>query len=178
MLQIDDFDEFRLAQLLLLLRASASFNRLELDIDRIAAFDFLSANPFLLVDGEDEAYSRLRLAGFGAHSISYAAPGHRFATRRGRILHDLSMLVAYGLISVESGPRRRYVVTQSGVDLAERLTSTYADAYRASAHEVMSRLGKTSDSRLREQMTTWLHGDPLLFDLLDHADSGGDLNRD
>jgi len=170
-LRPDDVVEFRLAQLLLLL-AQAHDAELHLDLERLSITDFLAANPFLIVDQEDDAYRELRLAGFGEHSLSYAAPGQRFATRRERLFHDLVLLVSYGLIRVEALEGRRvFDVTADGAATAEQFTSVYADAYRASAQELLPRVAKLNDTQLRRQLGTWLRADPMLFDLLDTDDS-------
>ncbi|MHA6784713.1 ABC-three component system middle component 2 [Pseudonocardia saturnea] len=162
----DDHAEFRLAQLLLLLETSVALGA-KLDLERLGVFDFLAANPFLVVSENDSHFNRLRLAGFGSHSLTYAAPGHRFATRRGRLQHDISLLVAYGLaeVVVDDG-RRRYVLTDIGVSAADSLTSTYADAYRLSASEMLRRVRNLSDRSLRDRLRGWLQADPILYEVL------------
>jgi len=162
----DDHAEFRLAQLLLLLEV-CSEKEARLELDRLGVVDFLAANPFLLISDTDRSFHRLRLAGFGAHSLTYAAPGHRFATRRSRLQHDIALLVAYGLATVRIGDGRRYyTMTESGALLAGALSSTYADAYRLSAAEVLNRVRKLSDRALRREFRSWLRADPALFELL------------
>jgi hypothetical protein len=152
---------------------------LSLEIDRLGIIDFLAANPFLVIPETEKAFDRLRLAGFGAHSLTYAAPGQRFATRRSRLQHDIALLVAYGLVTVRvSDGRRKYFMTRLGHEIAEALSSTYADAYRLSATEVLARAGRLSDRALRQQLRSWLRADPSLFELLwqDAADSQSPSN--
>lgn len=178
----DDHAEFRLAQLLLLLEVALSLET-RLDLERLGVSDFLAANPFLVIAGEDALFDRLRLAGFGARSLTYAAPGHRFATRRGRLQHDLSLLVAYGMLEVvvEDG-RRRYILSEQGETAAASLTSAYADAYRMSASEILRRVRRLSDRSLRERLREWLKADPILYEVLwdeaPRAVSGADLVPD
>jgi hypothetical protein len=173
----DDIPEFRFAQLLLML-AEAGNAQIQLDLERLSVADFIAANPFLLLASDDHAYRRIRLAGFGQHSLSYAAPGQRFATRRGRLMHDLNMLLAYGLIAVYNADGgRRFRLTDSGAAMAAQLVSSYADAYRASAAETLPRISRLNDAQLRRSLRVWLHADPLLFDLLDIDQSAGELFR-
>lgn len=162
----DDYAEFRLAQLLLLLEVCATSNS-RLELDRLGVVDFLAANPFLIVSETESIFDRLRLAGFGSHSLTYAAPGHRFATRRARLQHDIALLVAYGLtLTRVGGGKRYYELTDSGLNLAASLISTYADAYRQSATEVLGRIRRLSDRALRENLREWLKSDPVLYELL------------
>lgn len=160
---------FRMAQLLLVMQVTDRLKH-ELDLERLAVTDFLAANPFLILDAEDEAATRLTLAGFSRKPLTYAAPGQRFATRRSRLVSDLSLMVALGLLSVEANDGRRIIrCTDSGLAQAERLASTYADAFRLSVESISPYIKRLRDSALRKQLERWLRADPLLYDLIEHV---------
>ncbi|MGV9760947.1 ABC-three component system middle component 2 [Streptomyces tricolor] len=164
----EDDPAFRLAQLLLLLEVIHS-NGWSVGLDRLGMLDFFAANPFLIIDKGDPAYKRLVLAGFAAKPITYASPGQRFATRRSRIQHDLSLLVSYALAKVEVKEGfRTFAITPKGVATAHELCSLYADSYRNSAEVIGARLHRLSDKKLQENCRTWLRADPALLDLYDN----------
>jgi len=104
------------------------------------------------------------LAGFSDRQLSYASTGQRFASRRRRLQHDLSLLLAYGVVAIGS---RGYLLTSAGQAIAEGLTSVYADAYREAARVVLRRLGRLSDRRMRQNAAEWLGRSWLLIDLFD-----------
>lgn len=164
-LRPDDVTTFRVAQLLLMLAETQGSN---LDLERLSVTEFLAANPFLIVGDDKQERTALRLAGFGEHSLSYAAPGQRFATRRERIVSDVVYLVSFGLATVVIADGKRIIrATPFGVEVADRLTSVYADGYRASVRRVAPRISKLSDKALQVQLAEWLRADPVLFDLVD-----------
>lgn len=159
---------FRIAQLALLLAVAEEMNAKLTNIDRVAYFDFFAANPFVVFDGESpdkDARDRLtlRLAGFNERQVTYGAVGHRFATRRKRIQHDLAMLVARGLAQVTPDS---YAVTALGIEFSKALTTVYADAYRTAAVIVFRRFGGLSESRLRAKSEKLLGAPWLLIDFL------------
>jgi hypothetical protein len=160
---------FRLGQLILLLRAAAEANTGPLTIDRLGYYDFLSANPFLVVDAETVEGTDLQLAGFSERNLDYQSAPQRFANRRARLQHDLNLLVAYGLVELKVDRRRSlgFVLTDSGHAIASSFRSLYADQYRRSAVLVIGRLKMLSDLRLRERAHTWLRAEGLLMDLYD-----------
>jgi hypothetical protein len=164
----EDRQVFRLAQLTLLLEVAAEEQAPVRSVDRLGFYDFFSANPFVVLSGDDrrDVADRLtlRLAGFSDRQLSYASTGQRFASRRRRLQHDLSLLVAYGLVTIESGS---YELTTIGGALAERLTSVYADAYREAGRVVLKRLKRLSDSNLKKNAEEWLGKSWLLIDVLD-----------
>ncbi|GAB2619256.1 hypothetical protein [Pseudactinotalea suaedae] len=170
-LRPDDVTTFRVAQLLLMLAETESTN---LDLERLSVTEFLAANPFLIVGEDRKERTALRLAGFGEHSLTYAAPGQRFATRRERIANDVAYLVSFGLAQVVIADQKRVIrATPFGIETAGRLTSVYADGYRESVRRVAPRVSKLSDKALQEHLTGWLRADPVLFDLVD-ADGSAD----
>lgn len=170
-LRPDDVTTFRVAQLLLMLAETESLN---LDLERLSVTEFLAANPFLVVGDDQKERTALRLAGFGEHSLSYAAPGQRFATRRERIVSDVAYLVSFGLAHVVVADQKRVVrATAFGIEMASRLTSVYADGYRESVRRVAPRIAKLRDKALQERLNGWLKADPMLFDLVD-ADGSAD----
>jgi hypothetical protein len=173
-LRPDDVTTFRVAQLLLMLTETEPLN---LDLERLSVIEFLAANPFLVVGDDRQERTALRLAGFGEHSLSYAAPGQRFATRRERIVSDVAYLVSFGLAHVVVADQKRVIrATAFGVEMASRLTSVYADGYRESVRRVAPRISKLSDKAMQERLTDWLRADPVLFDLVD-ADGSADAIR-
>lgn len=173
-LRPDDVTTFRVAQLLLMLAETEPLN---LDLERLSVIEFLAANPFLVVGDDRQERTALRLAGFGEHSLSYAAPGQRFATRRERIVSDVAYLVSFGLAHVVVADQKRMIrATAFGVETASRLTSVYADGYRESVRRVAPRISKLSDKAMQERLTDWLRADPVLFDLVD-ADGSVDAIR-
>lgn len=169
---------FRLAQLLLLLRTlhDGSSSPTGTNLERLAYYDFFSANPYLVVGPDDADRARLVMAGFDDRSLSYASSGQRFTSRRERLQHDLALLVAYGLAEANvQGGAVTYGVTPAGGELASRFTALYARAYVTSADMVVRRLRRLSDSKLRESARQWLKPDhaslpDAVLDLFDAAD--------
>lgn len=164
----EDRPVFRLAQLAVLLEVVEDEKIVVRTVDRLGFYDFFSANPFVVVSGDDkrDAADRLtlRLAGFSSRQLSYASTGQRFVSRKRRLQHDLALLIAYGLAAIGS---RGYTLTASGRDLAGHLTSVYAESYREAARVVLRRLRRLSDPKLRQQADEWLGRSWLLIDVLD-----------
>lgn len=169
---------FRLAQLLLLLRTlhDGSASSVGTNLERLAYYDFFSANPYLVVGHDDPDRPRLVMAGFDDRSLSYASSGQRFTSRRERLQHDLALLVAYGLAAASvQGGAVTYGITPAGSELASQFTALYARAYITSADVVLRRLRRLSDSKLRESARQWLKPDHAslpdavldLFDVID-----------
>lgn len=156
----EDEVQFRLAQLLLLLEALAGQDLPGATLERIGYYDFLSANPFLVVDADSREASLLKLAGFDPRTLSYASSGQRFTSRRERIQHDLSLLTAYGCCSAaaEQG-NLLYRITDYGRHLSSQLTTTYATSFSTAADIVVGKLRRMSDARLRKESATWLRLD-------------------
>lgn len=166
-IRAESIPAFRMAQILLVLAGATAFDR-KLDLERLSVIEFLSANPFLVLDAESPAADQLRLQGFGRHSITYASPSQRFVSRRERVTSDIAQLVAFGLVrlSVHEG-QRVFSVTDLGQRSSDRLCSVYADAYRLSVATVAPVVMKLSSPKMRERLETWLQVDPMLFDLID-----------
>ncbi|AEY94313.1 hypothetical protein SHJG_p1182 (plasmid) [Streptomyces hygroscopicus subsp. jinggangensis 5008] len=129
-------------------------------LERIGYYDFLSANPFLVVEPDSREAALLRLAGFDPRVLSYASSGQRFTSRRERIQYDLSLLVAYGCCSVanENGGLV-YSITTAGRQMSTQLTSTYARSFTTAAEMVIGKLRRLSDAGLRRQTAQWLRVD-------------------
>lgn len=162
----EDQEEFRLAQLLLLLEV-ANVSNLAPSIERLGVVDFFAANPFLVIKPEDPEYRDLILAGFSVKPLTYASPGHRFVTRSGRLQNDLAHLVSYGFaIPTTSSGYRVFKISESGMVAAGQLNSIYAQAYRDSVGVIMNRIRKVPDSKLPEYCRKWLQADPAMLDLL------------
>jgi len=167
---------FRLAQLVLLLASLQRLRQPGISLERLGCYDFLVANPLLVITDENDAdRNRLLMAGFDGRALSYASPAHRFTTRRERLQHDLALLVAYGLVAPSVDKSVLYMVTPSGLDLAGKFTAVYARSYRLSAGILIRRLSRLSDTRLREAVRTWTTvvrnaPRPEVLDLLDAVD--------
>jgi hypothetical protein len=156
----EDEVPFRLAQLLLLLDAVGDTNAGGASLERIGYYDFLSANPFLVIPAEGREASILRLAGFDPQVLAYASSSQRFTSRRERIQHDLALLVAYGCCQVHNRDGAlAYSITPAGQELGREFTATYATSFRTAAGLVVRRLRKLSDKGLREQTAQWLRPD-------------------
>lgn len=184
-LRAESVPAFRMAQILLVL-VGVQAQGSKLDLERLSVIEFLSANPFLVLNTDSPASNQLRLQGFGRHSITYASPSQRFVSRRERVTSDIAQLVAFGLVrlTVHEG-RRVFTVTELGQQSADSLCSVYADAYRLSVATVAPLVMKLSSPKMREQLETWLRVDPLLFDLIDSptidefdAEASGLASRD
>lgn len=164
---------FRLAQLVLLLASLRELDPPGASIERLGYYDFLVANPMLvLADEGDRDRKRLLMAGFDGRALSYASPAHRFTTRRERLQHDLALLVAYGLVAPTVDKSVLYAATAEGVELAGKFSAVYARSYRLSAEILLGRLRRLSDTRLREAVKTWTataldSARPEALDLLD-----------
>lgn len=166
---VESRDVFRLAQLVLLLSVTAEVGKPVSNIDRLGYYDFFAANPFVVVPAtgkasDDHDRLTLKLAGFSEDQLSYASTGQRWVSRRRRLQHDLALLVAYGLVSLRDGS---FTLGGRGSELADKMSTVYADAYRTSANMVVRRLGRLSDARLRQQVQEWLGVSWLNVDLLD-----------
>ncbi|MFD7608369.1 ABC-three component system middle component 2 [Streptomyces mirabilis] len=156
----EDEVPFRLAQLLLLLTSVTEQDASGASLERIGYYDFLSANPFLVVPSEGREASLLRLAGFDPQVLAYASSSQRFTSRRERIQHDLALLVAYGCCQVHNRDGAlAYSITANGLELGGQFTATYATSFRTASSIVVRRLRKLSDKGLREQTARWLRPD-------------------
>lgn len=153
----DDDDVFRLAQLLLLLNSMDENNLAGASLERLSYYDFLVANPLLVLTDEDDA-DRLRLlvAGFDNRALMYASPSQRFTSRRERLQFDLARLVSYGLAVPAANKVISYSITESGAELAGRFTAMYSRAYSLSADILVRRLARMNDKRLRESAREWI----------------------
>ncbi|WP_125099274.1 hypothetical protein [Leucobacter chromiireducens] len=168
---------FRMAQLLLVLESALQHEK-KLNLERLSVIEFLAANPFLVLPAGSEASNRLRLQGFGRHSIDYASPGQRYVSRRERISSDAAQLVSLGLASISAFDGQRVItITQSGNNAADTLCSVYADAYRQSLQAVLPIVTKLTSKKLREKLEDWLRVDSVLFDLFD-APSADELGAE
>jgi len=159
---------FRLAQMLLLLDVARSSGRRVASVDRLGYYEFLADGPFIVIEGDTKRDKddrlTLEMAGFVPDQLAYASSGHRFASRRRRIQHDLSRLIAYGLVSLAGDG---YEISERGAEIAGELRSVYADAYRVSAGIVLRRLSSMSNTALEMSVRRWLGESWLLIDLLD-----------
>ncbi|CCH74891.1 conserved hypothetical protein [Nostocoides australiense Ben110] len=167
----DDYQRFRLGQLLLLVAVATEQGKPVHTIDRLGYYDFFAANPFLMLGdsdaGDQKAATEMRLAGFRQKQLSYTAPGARFVNRRERLRHDLALLVSYGLVELSD---EGYRITSAGSTVSSQFESVYADSYRTSAALALRRLVPLSDKRLTRVAQSWLGESSLWLDLF--ADVG------
>ncbi|MFJ3826607.1 hypothetical protein ACIPWI_01450 [Streptomyces sp. NPDC090046] len=162
----EDQEEFRLAQLLLLLDVVKGF-RVDPSLERLGVLDFFAANPFLVIEPNDPEYRDLVLAGFSVKPLTYASPGHRFVTRRSRLQNDLALLTAYGFATPDTDSGHRvYKISDAGQVAAGRLSSIYAQAYRVSVDVIANRIRKVAENKLSEFSREHLKADPAMLDLL------------
>ena len=160
---------FRLGQLVLLLKVLDDTHSDAMTLERLSYYDFLAANPFLvLAAGSMEAVS-LEVIGFTSRNLDYQSAAQRFANRRARLQHDLALLVSLGLAEVKGDSHHSvgFTLTEGGQAFEGRFESLYAQQYRKSARAVTKRLKGLSDSRLRERGQEWLRAEGLLMDLYD-----------
>ena len=160
----DDHVVFRLTQLLLLLRETSPPGVAGIGMERLGYYDFFSANPFLVIPAKDKQdRTRLHLAGFDERQLSYTANGERFASRRRRLQHDVSLLLAYGLVQPRGGG---WGLTEAGEQVTDQLTAMYATQYVASVQIVVKRLARfDTDAALARQARHWLREPGLVLDL-------------
>jgi hypothetical protein len=173
-LRPDDLLTFRLGRLLLLLDTVPELPSAKpMDVERISLYDFFADNPFLIFGRDSAQHELLVLAGFDSRNLSYQSSAQRFSSRRERLQHDLSTLLAYGLASAGAEARRvAYALTDAGRERAQELRSLYAYAYRRSAAVVGRELNRLSDRALQERTREWLQADELLIDLFEPAPVG------
>lgn len=163
----DDLPVFRLARLLLLLEQFISAAP-DADIERLGYYDFFAAHPFLIFPARSHEGLNLALLGFDSRALIYQSTPQRFTTRRARLLHDLAHLLGVGFVLADNRDGRIvYGLTQNGGLAAVALTSSYANAYRRSAAQIIRVLRPMSLLKLREQANTWLSARSLLIDLYD-----------
>lgn len=163
---------FRLAQLSLLLTTAAHMDIRVTSLDRLAYFDFFSANPFIVLDGRNpdkDTQDRLtlHLSGFSPGQLTYGSIGHRFTTRKQRLRHDLALLVSRGLVRVSAD---RYSISPAGLELTSNLRTVYSDAYRTAAAIVLQRFGRMPETKLRKVAERLLGTSWLLIDFLADVD--------
>lgn len=163
----DDLLYARLARLVLLLaEAPSQPYRKPADVERIGTYDFFADNPHLLFGADAEQRRALLLAGFDPTTLSYHSSSQRFTNRRERIQHDLSHLMARGLIDANAeGSRVVYSLSDRGHELVNQFESSYADGYRTSARLVANALNRLSDRALRTRVADVLQADAFVIDI-------------
>ncbi|CAN7379941.1 hypothetical protein LJR044_002307 [Microbacterium foliorum] len=166
----EDHTTFRLAQLIILLAEVAPADVKGLDLERIGYYDFFAANPFAMIEEANvRDRARLHRASFDESQLSYASTGSRFANRRQRLQHDLSLLVAYDLVVPRGGG---FGSTERGAEIADRFSALYADQYRESVRVVHQHLKRLSEPQLAASARRWLRTPSLVLDL--YGVSAGD----
>lgn len=159
---------FRLGQLLVLFEAAREVRSPALDVDRLGYYEFLTANPFLIVEADSIEGTRLLMAGFDYRNLDYQSSAQRFSNRRARLHHDLALLVARGLVvTAPNAGRVRYELSELGRESAASLNTLYAYALKEAAAIVLRRLRTLSDKQLRLHAQTALQASDLLISLYD-----------
>jgi hypothetical protein len=142
------------------------------DLERVAYYDFFAANPFLIVGKDDPLRLELELEGFEPNKLEYISTPQRFRTKRASLKQYLSMLLSKGLISIENSDGKiLYRITQRGMDVAGKISSLYAIAYRKSVAFVLKKLKDYSDKRLWEEASLWLEAKSFQVDLYDMVEN-------
>jgi hypothetical protein len=137
-----------------------------MDIERLGFYDFFADTPFLVFGDGAPQRRTLLLAGFSTRNLSYQSSAQRFANRRARLQHDLTLLVARNAVVVSQRDRKiTYGLADIGRELASGMSSLYATGYRTSAQLVARELNRLSDGALQEAARAWLRADTLLIDL-------------
>jgi hypothetical protein len=155
---------FRRGQLLVLLE---NFEQ-SVPLERVGYLEFFAANPFLILREDSRERTRLLLAGFNPIALSYQAAAERYANRRTRLRSDLGALTAWGYAEVAAQDGHVACrLTSEGRERARRLTSLYADAYRASLRLIWPVFGRVSDTALAAKVREWLNTDDFHIDLWD-----------
>ncbi|SCE01831.1 MULTISPECIES: hypothetical protein [unclassified Streptomyces] len=153
----EDEVPFRLAQLLLDAVTAQDANGTTLG--RIGYYDFLSANPFLVVPPrrgrQPLATGRIRPAGPGLRVLLPAVhkPARTYPARPGAP----GGLRCYRIRNRDGS--LTYSITEAGQDLGGRFTATYATSFTTASGIVVRQLRKLTDKRLREQTARWLRPD-------------------
>lgn len=164
----ETLEQFRAAQLLLLLTVHREERDRPIAIDRLGYYEFFAANPFLIVEPRSTDGSRLLAAGFEYLNLDYQSSSQRYTNRRARLQRDLATLTAFGLVDVAAiDGRVGYEASDEGIVAAGTLHAMYAIAFRTSAKIVISHLKNLSDTRLREDAARWLKANALLIDIYD-----------
>lgn len=166
----EDEDLFNSARILLLFDILDAKGKTEgVNIERIAYYDFFSAQPFL-VFGKDETDTKLELLfqGFESTTIGYISSSQRFTNRREKLKHYLAELLTRDLITVNNiDGQLLYSITIKGKEIVSKFKSLYTTAYKKSAAIIIDKLSKMSDKKLTENARVWLKAEPFVIDLYD-----------
>lgn len=165
---VEDSPSFRLAEIILLLSETATYNKKVNSVDRIGYYGFFASHPFIVVerDGEKGHADRVSLnaAGFSNKQLSYGSIGPRYVKRRTVLPLDLEVLLSHGLVALSG---EGFVLTLNGNRIAESLTTAHADAYRVSSRIILKRLARISDAKLNAVAREALGNSWLLLDFAD-----------
>jgi hypothetical protein len=138
-------------------------------IERIAYYDFFSAQPLLILEKEETNLKLdLLFFGFETTSVSYISSSQRFSNRRERLKHYLSNLIMRDLITVyNSDGKLLYKITDYGNEIASKFNAMYIQAYKKSAELILKKLSKLSDKQLAMNSKQWLKAEAFVIDLYD-----------
>jgi hypothetical protein len=163
----DLFNSARILMLFEILDAKGKTNGI--NIERIAYYDFFSAQPFL-VFGKEERDAKLELLfqGFESTTVGYISSSQRFTNRTEKLKHYLAGLLTRDLITVKNiDGQLLYSITHKGRETVSKFKSMYTKAYKSSAEIIIHKLSKLSDKRLAENAKIWLKAEPFIIDLYD-----------
>jgi hypothetical protein len=168
----DDVIIFNASRLLLLFETAKKLNiKKGIDLEKLAYYDFLAANPFLLIDEKHPSRLELEMEGFKPNKLEYVGAEQRFRTKRLSLKQYLALLLSKGLIKLENEDGKIvFYITAMGIEIAGKFSSMYAIAYRKSADCVISILKKYSDTKLTEEADKWF-SKPFQIDLIDLVDA-------
>jgi len=140
-----------------------------INIERVAYYDFFSAQPFLVFT-EDDADSKLELLidGFEATTIGYISSSQRFTNRREKLKHYLAGLLMRDLIDVRNiDGQLLYCITKKGKETAVKFKTLYSLAYKKSSAIIIKKLARLSEKKLSDNAREWLRAEPFIIDLYD-----------
>ncbi len=166
----EDDDIFNSARLLMLFKIIDDI--LEsggISINRIAYYDFFSAQPFLVFSEKQSSVKLdLILKGFEATTVGYISSSQRFTNRREKLKHHLSGLLMRDLIDIRNiDSQLLYSITSRGKEIAKSLKSLYSLAYQESSVIIIKKLAKLSDTKLDNDAREWLKAKTFIIDLYD-----------
>lgn len=159
---------FNSARLLILFRVVYDLRINGVDMERLSYYDFISANPFLMISEDDPAYLDMELIGFNTKTIAYISSSQRYRTKRFNFKQYLAVLLAKGLIHVTNADGKLiFSITEEGKYAEKEIQTMYSIAYRKSAKFVIIKLKNLSDKKLWENASTWLKAKSFQLDLYD-----------
>jgi hypothetical protein len=157
---------FNAARLLLLLDELSELSEKGIDIERLSYYDFFAANPYVILSEDDPARLDFELEGFEPNKLEYSSSAQRFSSKRESIKQYLAVLLSRDLMDASNCEGKIvFKITESGKEVAKKINSMYALAYRKSVEFVIKRLKDLSDTKLWDFSRTWLEAKSFQIDL-------------